>query len=122
MIASAAPCAPELQDAVEARLGCVVGDYLGLTEAWCVAPAADPVVRGSVGRLAPNLEAMIVDPDSGERLGPDERGELWIRGPQVMAGYVGVELRHAGRLVRDRRPVPVRRRRQPLRASTGSRS
>ena len=43
VIASAAPCAPELQDAVEARLGCVVGDYLGLTEAWCVAPAAEPV-------------------------------------------------------------------------------
>ena len=50
------------------------------------------MVRGSVGRLAPNLEAMIVDPDSGERLGPDARGELWIRGPQVMSGYVGVDL------------------------------
>src|SRR4051794_38549550 len=82
VIASAAPCAPELQEAVEARLGCVVGDYLGLTEAWCVAPAADPVVRGSVGRLAANLEAVIVDPETGAWLGPDERGELWIRGPQ----------------------------------------
>jgi acyl-CoA synthetase (AMP-forming)/AMP-acid ligase II len=91
VIASAAPCAPELQDAVEARLNCVVGDFLGLTEAWCVAPAADPVVRGSVGRLAPNLEAMIVDPDTGEPLGPDARGELWIRGPQVMATYVGMD-------------------------------
>ena len=91
VIASAAPCAPELQEAVEARLGCVVGDYLGLTEAWCVSPAADPVVRGSVGRLSPNLEAMIVDPESGHRLGPDAGGELWIRRPQVMAGYVGVE-------------------------------
>ena len=49
VIASAAPSAPELQEAVEARLGCVVGDYLGLTEAWCVAPAADPV---SVARSA----------------------------------------------------------------------
>ncbi|HEX6024437.1 MAG TPA: AMP-binding protein [Solirubrobacter sp.] len=91
VIASAAPCAPELQEAVQARLGCVVGDYLGLTEAWCVAPAASPVVRGSVGRLAPNVEAMIVDPDSGEPLGPDARGELWLRGPQLMAGYVGAD-------------------------------
>jgi acyl-CoA synthetase (AMP-forming)/AMP-acid ligase II len=89
VIAGAAPCAPELQDAVEARLGCVVGDYLGLSEAWCVAPAADPVVRGSVGRLAANVEAMIVDPDTGVRLGPGERGELWLRGPQVMRGYLG---------------------------------
>ena len=92
VIASAAPCATELQEAVEARVGCVVGDYLGLTEAWCVAPAADPVVRGSVGQLAPNVEAMIVDPESGEPLGPDAQGELWVRGPQVMSGYVGVEL------------------------------
>jgi acyl-CoA synthetase (AMP-forming)/AMP-acid ligase II len=91
VIASAAPCAPELQEAVEARIGCVVGDYLGLTEAWCVAAAANPVVRGSVGRLAPNVEAMIVDPDSGAPLGPDARGELWLRGPQMMAGYVGAD-------------------------------
>ena len=35
---------------------------------------------------------MIVDPDSGERLGPDARGELWIRGRQVTTGYVGVDL------------------------------
>jgi acyl-CoA synthetase (AMP-forming)/AMP-acid ligase II len=92
VVAGAAPCAPELQDAVEARLGCVVGDYLGLTETWCVGPAADPVVRGSVGRLAPNVEAMIVDPETGEPLGRGAQGELWLRGPQVMAGYVGVEL------------------------------
>jgi acyl-CoA synthetase (AMP-forming)/AMP-acid ligase II len=89
VITSAAPAAPELQEAVEARLGCVVGDYFGLTEAWCVAPAANPVVRGSVGRLGPNLEAMIVDPESGARLGAGEHGELWVRGPQVMTGYVG---------------------------------
>src|ERR1700754_2087878 len=89
IVTSAAPSAPALQEAVEARLGCVVGDYLGLTEAWGVAPAANPVVRGSVGRLGSNLEAMIVDPESGAPLGPDEPGELWLRGPQVMIGYAG---------------------------------
>ena len=30
----------------------------------------------------------IVDPVSGESLGPDREGELCIRGPQVMAGYL----------------------------------
>jgi acyl-CoA synthetase (AMP-forming)/AMP-acid ligase II len=88
LIAGAAPCPPALQDAVEARLGCVVGDYLGTTEAWCIAPAADPVVRGSVGRLGANLEAMIVDADTGAPLGPGRPGELWVRGPQVMTGYL----------------------------------
>ena len=30
----------------------------------------------------------IVDVDSGEDLGVGERGEVWIRGPQVMVGYL----------------------------------
>ncbi|XP_059304098.1 4-coumarate--CoA ligase-like 9 [Lycium ferocissimum] len=44
---------------------------------------------GSAGRLAVNTEAKIVDPDSGETLPPGQRGELWIRGPTIMKGYVG---------------------------------
>ncbi|XP_009790448.1 4-coumarate--CoA ligase-like 9 [Nicotiana tabacum] len=44
---------------------------------------------GSAGRLAVNAEAKIVDPDSGETLPPGQRGELWIRGPTIMKGYVG---------------------------------
>nr|XP_009609463.2 4-coumarate--CoA ligase-like 9 [Nicotiana tomentosiformis] len=44
---------------------------------------------GSAGRLADNLEAKIVDPDSGEALPPGKHGELWIRGPTIMKGYVG---------------------------------
>ena len=30
----------------------------------------------------------MVDPDTGEDLGVGERGELWVRGPQVMTGYL----------------------------------
>lgn len=41
---------------------------------------------GSAGRLADNLEAKIVDPDSGEALPPGKHGELWIRGPTIMKG------------------------------------
>jgi acyl-CoA synthetase (AMP-forming)/AMP-acid ligase II len=89
VILSAAPCSPDVQDELEARLGCRVADCLGATEAWCYAPAADPIVRGSVGALAPNMEAAVVDPDTGGHVGPDRPGELWIRGPQVMAGYLG---------------------------------
>ncbi|KAK4362585.1 hypothetical protein RND71_017826 [Anisodus tanguticus] len=44
---------------------------------------------GSAGRLAVNVEAKIVDPDSGETLPPGQRGELWLRGPTIMKGYVG---------------------------------
>jgi acyl-CoA synthetase (AMP-forming)/AMP-acid ligase II len=88
LFSSAAPCPAELQERVEQRLGCTVTDNLGSTEAWCLAGAADPVVRASAGRLCAGLEAVVVDPDTGARLGPDEAGELWVRGPQVMAGYL----------------------------------
>jgi acyl-CoA synthetase (AMP-forming)/AMP-acid ligase II len=41
----------------------------------------------------PNTEARLVDPESGEDVavpqeGASEPGELWVRGPQVMAGYL----------------------------------
>ncbi|KAJ0257464.1 4-coumarate--CoA ligase-like 2 [Hirschfeldia incana] len=42
---------------------------------------------GSSGLLAPNVEAKIVDPDSGRVLGVDQTGELWLRSPTVMKGY-----------------------------------
>ncbi|GMI95191.1 hypothetical protein like AT5G63380 [Hibiscus trionum] len=47
--------------------------------------------HGSVGRLVPNMEAKIVDPQTGEALPPGQTGELWLRGPIVMKGYVGDE-------------------------------
>jgi 4-coumarate--CoA ligase len=46
---------------------------------------------GSVGVTAPNTETMIVDPATGDALGVGEDGEVWVRGPQVMAGYLNNE-------------------------------
>jgi len=46
---------------------------------------------GSVGVTAPNTETMIVDPASGEPVGFDQDGEVWVRGPQVMKGYLNNE-------------------------------
>ena len=43
---------------------------------------------GSVGVTAPSTETMIVDPATGESLGVDVDGEVWVRGPQVMKGYL----------------------------------
>lgn len=45
---------------------------------------------GSVGRLAENLEAKIIDPESGEALPPGQRGELWLRGPVIMKGGISI--------------------------------
>jgi long-subunit acyl-CoA synthetase (AMP-forming) len=42
---------------------------------------------GTVGRALPNTECRVVSPD-GRELGPGEDGEICIRGPQVMRGYL----------------------------------
>ncbi|KAL3748050.1 hypothetical protein ACJRO7_009297 [Eucalyptus globulus] len=47
--------------------------------------------HGSVGRIPQNMEAKIVDPTTGDALPPGQRGELWLRGPTIMKGYVGDE-------------------------------
>ncbi|XP_042512920.1 4-coumarate--CoA ligase-like 9 isoform X2 [Macadamia integrifolia] len=41
---------------------------------------------GSVGHLAENVEAKIVDPKTGEAMPPGHQGELWLRGPIIMRG------------------------------------
>jgi acyl-CoA synthetase (AMP-forming)/AMP-acid ligase II len=44
--------------------------------------------KGTVGYAIPNTECRLIDPATGEDAAEGERGELWVRGPQVMAGYL----------------------------------
>ena len=63
----------------------------GMTEITCSASCWDPNLPSDpskIGELNPNIEAMIVD-DDGKELGDGERGEFWVRGPNVMKGYWG---------------------------------
>jgi len=85
----AAPLGASVEQRCAERLGCVTGQGLGMTEAAALIAVGplDAPRRGSVGRLVPNTEARIVDPESGADLGPGRTGELWVRGPQVMRGY-----------------------------------
>jgi acyl-CoA synthetase (AMP-forming)/AMP-acid ligase II len=95
IMSGAAPLGQDLQDAAQERVGCVVMQGYGLTETSPVThmnPDEKGKGRaGSIGFLIPNTEAKYVDPESGKELGPNETGELWIRGPQVMKGYLGNE-------------------------------
>ncbi|TDP29970.1 long-chain acyl-CoA synthetase [Idiomarina aquatica] len=43
---------------------------------------------GSIGLPVPSTEMKICDPDSGEELPMGEAGELYVKGPQVMVGYL----------------------------------
>ena len=43
---------------------------------------------GSIGPCVPNTEVRIIDLETGNDLGPGAQGEIVIRGPQVMKGYL----------------------------------
>ena len=88
----AAPVSPEIAEACEARIGCRVRQGYGLTEAspltHCT-PIADEHHRsGSAGPPVPGTEVKIADLESGEALEPGAEGEILVRGPQVMKGYL----------------------------------
>ena len=65
----------------------------GLTECSPVVSVNIPgrVRFGTVGELVPETESKVVD-DHGIEVPEGARGELWVRGPQVMLGYWGDEL------------------------------
>jgi acyl-CoA synthetase (AMP-forming)/AMP-acid ligase II len=89
----AASLAENVARACQDRLGCHVRYGYGLTEVSPLSHAslANPKKQkpGSVGYCLPNTECRIVDYSTGAELGPDEEGEIWVRGPQVMKGYLG---------------------------------
>jgi acyl-CoA synthetase (AMP-forming)/AMP-acid ligase II len=72
-------------------------NMLGMTETGSVCLQSDDEGdqpehrRGSFGRPVPGLEARIVDPDDGTICGPGQPGELHLRGPFLMEGYLGRE-------------------------------
>jgi acyl-CoA synthetase (AMP-forming)/AMP-acid ligase II len=90
VFSGAAPLSAELAEEAGKRLDCEVVQGYGMTELSPVSQLTPPgyFKPGSVGVNTPNTELRIVHPASGDDLGVDEDGELWIRGPQVMKGYL----------------------------------
>ncbi len=90
VFSGAAPLGADLAAAAAARVGCEVVQGYGMTELSPVSHCT-PEGRfrpGTSGVTVSNTEIRIVDPATGEDLGVGGRGELLVRGPQVMRGYL----------------------------------
>ncbi|MBS2969944.1 AMP-binding protein [Metabacillus sp. KIGAM252] len=91
-ISGSAPLPVEIQERFEKETGGKLVEGYGLSE-------ASPVThsnflwgrrkKGSIGVPWPNTDAMILSQETGSQAEPGEKGELIVRGPQVMKGYWG---------------------------------
>jgi acyl-CoA synthetase (AMP-forming)/AMP-acid ligase II len=92
IFSGAAPLGPELSKECMQRIKCGIRQGYGMTETSPVTHSspADParMKHGSVGTAAPNTEVRLVDPATGAELGPNQEGEICVRGPQIMKGYL----------------------------------
>ena len=90
LFSGAAPLGAEVTDTVERRLSVKVRQGYGMTECSPASHYTPPGAerQGKAGLLVPNTECRLVDPATGAPVGPRTAGEVWVRGPQVMKGYL----------------------------------
>jgi acyl-CoA synthetase (AMP-forming)/AMP-acid ligase II len=90
VFSGAAPLGAELSDACAARLNCEVLQGYGMTE---MSPVSHGNARGrnrpgASGQAVPLTQCRIIDTETGLDATPGGVGELWVKGPQVMLGYL----------------------------------
>ncbi len=99
VIAGAERLPSELSDHFEEKFGVRPAEGYGATELSPLTSINIPASRdkdtfqidrkeGTVGRPIPNVACKVTDVDTGELLGANQSGMLWIKGPNVMKGYL----------------------------------
>ena len=93
----ASPITTPLLKSAYRTFGCSFVGCYGLTETTGTVVALEPEdhdpggpcehLLRSVGRPYPWVELRIADPETGHEVGPGEQGEVWVRAPNVCAGY-----------------------------------
>ena len=107
----AAPITTPVLKAALRTFGCPLFGVYGLTETTGGVVQLDPSdhdpdgprehLLRSAGRPRPWIELRVVDPETCADRGCDEVGEVWMRGPNVMAGYANRPAETAGALTPD---------------------
>ena len=89
IVCGGAPLSKELQNDISRRFNISVRQTWGGTELVCSAtmtPGGMKDDNGSAGALLPNIECKLLD-DEGKEVGIGERGEAYMKGPNVCLGY-----------------------------------
>jgi acyl-CoA synthetase (AMP-forming)/AMP-acid ligase II len=92
LTSAAAPLDPDLARACTRRIGCRVKQAYGLSEvggATHIAPDDGPDRPESIGPALPGVECRVVDPETGADVSTGAPGELLVRTPGTMRGYLG---------------------------------
>lgn len=100
---AAAPLGGEVSDAIAARLGTNATQGYGMTELSPVSHISTPELNkpGSSGRTISNTLTRVVDPETLQDKPRGEEGEIWVKGPQVMKGYLNNPKATADTIVQD---------------------
>ena len=90
VFSGAAPLGADLAQEAARRIDCEVVQGYGMTEMSPVSHVTrvGDFKPGTCGVTVPNTECRIVDTEGGEDQDVGAVGELWVRGPQVMKGYL----------------------------------
>ncbi|MFF1655228.1 SDR family NAD(P)-dependent oxidoreductase [Streptomyces sp. NPDC058255] len=89
-VSAGAPCPPELRAAVEDALSAPLLDGYGSTETCgkiAVNRLDGPRGDASSGPPLPGLSVRLTDTATGAEVADGDEGEIWVRGPGLMAGY-----------------------------------